>query len=140
MLLCLFRNEFDNYTWKANWDYYTPRTDHEFGSSLGPSFYAWAACEMNMPDLAYEHFIRAARCDLENIRGNSGDGMHAASAGGLWQAVAFGFAGLELSNGKISVVPRLPGHWTKVAFKITYLGEQYQIEVKSETATISKLL
>jgi kojibiose phosphorylase len=139
MLLCLFRDEFNDRAWKANWDFYNPLTDHEFGSSLGPSFTAWAACELEMPDIAYEHFLRAARCDLYNIRGNAEDGIHAASAGGLWQAIAFGFAGLELSGGKPTVSSRLPRHWTRISFKIHYRGEQYQVEVKQETASVSKI-
>ena len=47
MLLCLFRDDYDEKTWQKNWDTYMPITDHQYGSSLGPSFHAWAACEMN---------------------------------------------------------------------------------------------
>ena len=41
----------------------------------------------------------AAQADLYNIRGNASDGIHAASAGGLWQAIVFGFAGLKVQQG-----------------------------------------
>ena len=43
-----------------------------------------------------------ARADLRDIRGNAGDGIHAASAGGTWQTVVFGFAGLAGSSIMIS--------------------------------------
>ena len=55
------------------------------------------ACDVGKPDDAYEHFIRAVRADLRDVRGNAGDGIHAASAGGTWQAVVFGFGGLRVS-------------------------------------------
>jgi trehalose/maltose hydrolase-like predicted phosphorylase len=68
---------------QANYDYYTARTDHTFGSSLGPSIQAIMACKAGDP-AAYEHFMRAARADLFDVRGNAGDGIHGASAGGIW--------------------------------------------------------
>ena len=130
MLLCLLRDEYDRQTWQTNWDTYMPITDHKYGSSLGPSFHAWAACEMNRPDEAYEHFMRAARADLRDIRGNAGEGIHAASAGGLWQAVAFGFAGLRLDGDDYTLYPRLPSHWQRVAFKFYQQGEQQVVDIR----------
>jgi trehalose/maltose hydrolase-like predicted phosphorylase len=137
MLLCLLRNEFSKETWQTNWDYYNPRTDHSYGSSLGPAMQAWAACEMGEPDLAYEHFMRAARADLVDVRGNANDGVHAASAGGLWQAVAFGFAGLNFVDGQPTINPRLPSHWERLSFKIKYHGKTYNIDIHLDQATIT---
>jgi trehalose/maltose hydrolase-like predicted phosphorylase len=129
MLLCLFRNEYDRDTWQVNWDYYNPRTDHSYGSSLGPAMQAWAACEMGQPDTAYEHFIRAARADLLDVRKNADDGIHAASAGGLWQAIVFGFAGLNFDNGKPVINPRLPSHWRRLSFSFQFRGQFYRVEI-----------
>jgi kojibiose phosphorylase len=130
MLLCLLRDRFDQKTWRVNWDYYNPRTDHSYGSSLGPAIHAWAACEIGEPDLAYEHFMRAARADLRDIRGNADDGIHAASAGGLWQAVVFGFAGLRLAQGGHSLSPRLPSHWNRLSFQFCHRGEWHQVDLQ----------
>jgi kojibiose phosphorylase len=132
MLLCLLRDEYDAKTWQTNWDTYMPRTDHQYGSSLGPSFHAWAACEMNRPDEAHQHFMLAAEADLRDVRGNAGDGIHAASAGGLWQALVFGFAGLRLSGGSPVLHPRLPSHWTRLAFNYTYRGAKKHVEIRRE--------
>ncbi len=131
MLLCLMREEFDYKTWKANWDYYNPRTDHTYGSSLGPAIQAWAACEMGQPDVAYEHFMRASRADLFDIRGNANDGIHAASAGGLWQAIAFGFSGLTYQDKALKIKPTLPSNWKAIKFPITFMGEKYVVEINS---------
>lgn len=132
LLLCLLRNEFGPEVWRANWDYYVPRTDHEYGSSLGPSIHAWAACEVGKPDEGYEHFMRAARADLRDIRRNVEDGIHAASAGGLWQAIAFGFAGLRFENGSYTLSPRLPSHWKRLAFSFYLNGERHQVDLRAE--------
>ena len=129
MLLCLFRDQFDRKTWQTNWDTYMPKTDHVYGSSLGPSFHAWAACEMDRPEEAYEHFMLAARADLFNPRGNAGDGIHAASAGGVWQAVVFGFAGFRLSEDGYTLRPNLPSHWQRLAFNYQIQGERHRINL-----------
>ncbi len=138
MLLCLLRDEFEPKIWQSNWNYYNPRTDHTYGSSLGPAMQAWAACEMQQPDLAYEHFMRAARADLFDVRGNANDGIHAASAGGLWQAITFGFGGLRFEAGQPQIRPQLPAHWEKLAFQIQYRGETYQITITPTQSQIEK--
>jgi kojibiose phosphorylase len=85
---------------------------------------------MGKLDLAYEHFLRAARADLGDIRGNASDGIHIASAGGLWQAVAFGFAGLRITESGPTFNPKLPSHWQRLAFNIVYRGERVRFEFK----------
>jgi trehalose/maltose hydrolase-like predicted phosphorylase len=113
----------------ANFRYYTPRTDHTFGSSLGPSIQAILSCRVGDPAAAYEHFMRAARADLFDVRGNAGDGIHGASAGGLWQAVVFGFAGLHQVGEEWQTRSELPSHWSRVAFKIVSKGKTLSFEV-----------
>ena len=130
MLLCLHRDRYDRETWQVNYDTYMPRTDHSYGSSLSPSFHAWAAAEMDRIDDAYEHFMLAARADISNIRGNANDGIHAASAGGLWQAAAFGFAGLRITDNSFTLNPRLPSHWTRLAFKFYQNGQQQTVDIR----------
>jgi beta-phosphoglucomutase len=116
---------------RVNWDYYNPRTDHEHGSSLGPSITAIMACRMGEPDEAYEHFMRAARADLQDVRHNAGDGIHAASAGGLWQAAVLGFAGLRLSDTGCQTKPQLPSHWRRLAFSVYCRGKRQHFDIRS---------
>ncbi len=132
MLLCLFRDEFDERTWRVNYDTYMPITDLRYGSSLGPSFHAWAACEVGRPDEAYTHFMLAARADLRNPRGNAGDGIHAASTGGVWQAAVFGFAGLRHTADGPTLRPRLPRHWRRLAFTYEYHGRSCHIDIRQD--------
>jgi kojibiose phosphorylase len=115
---------------RTNWEYYDSRTDHELGSSLGPSISAIMACRVGRRDEGYEHFLRAARADLLDVRGNAGDGIHGASAGGLWQAAVFGFAGLEATGQGWTTEPALPDGWTRLAFKFLYRGTLESVDIR----------
>lgn len=133
MLLFLLRDHEPAEVVRTNYDYYTPRTDHTYGSSLGPGIQAVMACEVGRIDEAYVHFWRGARADLYDIRGNAGDGIHGASAGGTWQAVLFGFAGLRLSAEGWKLNPRLPHDWKRLAFKFYYRGKLVEVDLRPET-------
>jgi kojibiose phosphorylase len=131
-LFALLGGDYDKKTWQANWDYYVPITDHTYGSSLGPAMHAWIAARLGLVDEAYRHFIRSARADLADIRGNAGEGIHAASAGGLWEAAVFGFAGLHLTPAGPALDPRLPRHWKRLAFKVQYRGKSESFDIRQE--------
>lgn len=129
MLLCLLGDQFDEQTKRANWDYYEPRTDHLHGSSLDPAFQSVMACQMGEPDMAYEHFMRAVLVDLEDLRHNTDSGIHGASAGGLWQAVVFGFGGVRLTEDGLVSDPRLPRGWQRLRLALQYRGERVKFDV-----------
>ena len=130
MLQHLLRDDYSDESVRVNYDYYTPRTDHTYGSSLGPSIMTIVACDVGKPDDAYEHFIRAVRADLRDVRGNAGDGIHAASAGGTWQAVVFGFGGLRIGADGWNTHPRLPKHWQRLSFKFIYRGQTHEVDIR----------
>ncbi|HEY3473504.1 MAG TPA: glycoside hydrolase family 65 protein, partial [Anaerolineales bacterium] len=129
MLQYLLPDEFTDEQIHTNYDYYTARTDHTHGSSLGPSIQAIMACRVGKPEDAYEHFIRAVRADLRDVRHNASDGIHGASAGGTWQAIVFGFGGLRLTPQGWSTQPRLPKHWKRLSFRFTNRGKPETVEI-----------
>ena len=131
MLMYLLPDLYDTETLHANYAYYTVRTDHTFGSSLGPSIQAIMACKVGDPT-AYEYFMSAARADLFDVRNNAGDGIHGASAGGLWQAVVFGFAGLEHTAEGWKANPHLPKGWKRVSFRIVDQGKELQFDIERQ--------
>lgn len=113
-----------------NWNTYYPRCDQ--GSSLSPAMHAWVASRLNLPDEAYEMFYHAAHIDLQDNKGNVGDGMHAAACGGVWQALIFGFCGLHIdANSQLATDPRLPAHWREVSFNVYYRGEVRNLQVRN---------
>ncbi|RME51494.1 MAG: glycoside hydrolase family 65 protein [Caldilineae bacterium] len=139
MLQYLLRDRYAPGEIRANWDYYHPRTDHEHGSSLGPAITAAVACLLGDPEEAYRHFQRAARTDLDDTRLNTADGIHAASAGGVWQAIVFGFAGLTLADGVARFQPRLPARWKRLAFALQVRGEKLWVEIEpGQPATVTR--
>jgi trehalose/maltose hydrolase-like predicted phosphorylase len=131
MLQYVLRSDYLGEIVQVNYDYYMPRTDHTYGSSLGPSIMTIMACEVGKPDDAYEHFIRAVRADLRDIRGNAGDGIHAASAGGTWQSVVFGFGGLRVTSEGWTTQPRLPKNWKRLSFKFFHRGTMQEVDIKN---------
>jgi len=133
MLLYLLRDEYDEKALRVNWDYYAPRTDHTYGSSLGPAIHAILACALGKRDAAYTHFLRAALVDLEDLRKNTKDGIHAASAGGVWQAIVMGFAGMALTPEGPTFAPRLPKGWRRLQFTLKYRGRAFPVDLQPDT-------
>jgi kojibiose phosphorylase len=124
MVLYLLSGEFDEATLRANWDYYTPRTDLTHGSSLAPGIQAILASRLGDPELAYRFYRQAALIDLQDLRLNTEHGIHGATAGAVWQAAVFGFGGLRLTPQGVTAAPRLPAHWQRLRFKVYAHGEQ----------------
>ncbi|MEH2374602.1 beta-phosphoglucomutase [Nostoc sp.] len=136
MLLYLMRESADfPYNEKAlqtSWDYYAPRTDITYGSSLGPAVHAILASDLGKSTEAYELFMRALMVDLEDNRGNTSDGIHGASAGGIWQAVIFGFGGIQLTENSPVANPHLPPGWTRLKFKLHWQGKWHDFDLHGE--------
>ncbi len=136
MLLYLMRESADfPYSEKAlqtNWDYYAPRTDITYGSSLGPAVQAILASDLGKSTEAYQLFMQALMVDLEDNRGNTNDGIHGASAGGIWQAVIFGFGGIQITENGPVVNPHLPPGWTRLKFKLHWRGEWHDFDLHGE--------
>jgi kojibiose phosphorylase len=111
-----------------NWETYLPVVDH--GSSLSPSIHAWVASRLGLIEEAYDLFIYSATIDLEDHKGNVHDGIHAASCGGVWQAIVFGFAGLTITDGTPTINPHLPAHWRRLHFSVNFGGNRYTFDIK----------
>lgn len=130
MLMALLGEEAGSYQDRIrNWEFYFPLVDH--GSSLSPSTHAWVAARLGLTETAYRLFMYAASIDLEDAKGNVRDGIHAAAAGGLWEAVVLGFAGLRLEGTTFTVDPKLPEHWRSIRFRIWHRGQQHIIHLTS---------
>jgi kojibiose phosphorylase len=129
MLLTMLRQEFDKRTKEVNWDYYFPITDHDYGSSLTPALHAILGNELDHTEEAYHMFMKGALVDLENLRGNTPEGIHAACAGAVWQAVIFGFAGLRVTSDGCTTSPHWPANWQRIAFQFKHKGEPIKVDL-----------
>ncbi len=122
MMLSLFREHFSQELKRANWDFYEPLCSH--GSSLSPAMHSLIASDLGLTDAAYQYFMQSAGIDLRDKMGNSGHGIHAATAGGLLQAAIYGFAGLNVTEQGVVVNPRLPRKWKSMKFRFWYKGNR----------------
>jgi kojibiose phosphorylase len=129
MLITVLDDEFDLKTKKANWDYYYPITDHDYGSSLTPALHTILACELGLTDLAYKQFLLGALVDIENLRGNTPEGIHSACAGAVWQAVVLGFAGLRITEDGYTTHVTWPDNWTRLAFNFYHKGKLVHVDL-----------
>jgi kojibiose phosphorylase len=129
MLLTVLDDQFDLKTKHVNWDYYYPITDHDYGSSLTPALHVILACELGLTNEAYELFMKGALVDLENLRGNTPEGIHTACSGAVWQAAIFGFAGLRLNNGDYLTNAHWPEGWARLAFNFMHCGQLIHVDL-----------
>ncbi len=122
---------------QKNWDYYAPRTDSTYGSSLTPAIHASLAANLGDAAGAYQQFMQAALTDLKDNRGNTRDGIHGASAGGVWQAVVFGFGGIQLKDSAPVATPHLPPTWTRLKFKLNWRGTWHSFDLVPSPSHVS---
>ncbi len=119
----------------ASWDYYEPRCLHD--SSLSLSTHSVLACDIGNPALGYQMFEKACMIDLDNANPHSSDaGIHAASYGGLWQCVVYGFGGLRMLGGKLRISPNLPEAWNKLDYTILWRGQKLAVTVTPDAVSI----
>jgi alpha,alpha-trehalose phosphorylase len=67
--------------------------------------------------------------DLGNVAGNVSDGVHIASAAGVWSSLVFGFGGVRDFDGRLSFAPRLPRAWNELAFALRFCGRQLRVKL-----------
>ena len=130
MLTYLFPDEFSVEAKRANFDYYEARTLHK--SSLSPSIHAIIGIEVGDTTRAVQYFERSVLVDLTDNQGNTGEGMHIASAGGTWQILVNGFGGLRILGGKVTLRPWLPDDWAGIKFRIRWRGRPIHVAVDHE--------
>jgi alpha,alpha-trehalose phosphorylase len=117
---------------KRDYAYYDRLTTGD--SSLSAVVQSIMAAELGFRGTAMSFFLRGLFLDLENLHGNSADGAHIASCGGVWSALVYGFGGFRDDYGRFSIDPRLPEDWEQLEYNVTLQG--YQIRVSVEKAAV----
>lgn len=134
MIFSLFRDAFSEKVKKANYDFYVNRTIH--GSSLSAAAHSLVACDIGDLQRSYGFFNAALRADISNLYGNTYEGIHAASLGGTWQAVVFGFSGISIINEKFSLDPFMPRTWRKIILSLSWKGDRFYFQINHDTVRI----
>ncbi|HPD28546.1 MAG TPA: hypothetical protein PLL20_01015 [Phycisphaerae bacterium] len=134
LLQTLLEDQFSRESREANYRYYEPRTSHD--SSLSVSAHAWAAASLDHIEEAYSYFRRAAYLDLNDLAGNTAEGLHTANMGGVWLTVAMGFAGLNLRGESPTATPALPANWRHLKMNISFRGKRFRVECSSDRGAV----
>jgi trehalose/maltose hydrolase-like predicted phosphorylase len=125
MLHLLVPDELEPGSLEPDLAWYGPRTAH--GSSLSPAIQAAMLARAGDPDRALVLFRLAARLDLDDLTGTSAGGLHVATMGGVWQALACGFLGLRPAGDTLEADPQLPVSWTAVELRLRYRGRRVRV-------------
>lgn len=127
MLMFMLYEKFSYDEIIRHYQYYEKRTLHK--SSLSPSIHSLMAARVGNVDKALTYLTIALQADLLDVHGNAAEGFHAASGGGVWQAMIMGFGGLKIRDGKLAISPLLPTLWKFLSYKIMWKGALIEIKI-----------
>jgi len=118
---------------KADFDYYDPITSGD--STLSAVVQAIIAAEVGYQDLALKYFLSGLYVDLADTHANTSDGVHIASAGGVWNSLVYGFGGMRDYQGQVTFDPRLPAVWPSLTFRLRVWGTRLRVHLRKESIT-----
>jgi alpha,alpha-trehalose phosphorylase len=127
LAMFLLGNEFSREQKRNNFEYYDPLTTGD--SSLSACVQSIIAAEIGNERQALEYFDYALLMDLADISGNASDGVHIASAAGVWSCLVFGFGGVRDFDGHLSFAPSLPHGWNELAFSLRFCDRQIRVQL-----------
>jgi len=130
LALFLQGNHFTAEEKRANFEYYDPITTGD--STLSAVVQSIIAAEVGYHDLALRYFNAALFVDLADRHGNTTDGVHVASTGGVWNALVSGFGGFRDHDGEFTIDPRLPESWESLVYRITIQGTRVRVKVRPD--------
>ena len=120
---------------RANFEYYDPITTGD--STLSAVMQSIVAAEVGYYELALRYFYAGLFVDLDDRHGNTTDGAHIASTGGVWSAVVGGFGGMRDDHGVLTFDPRLPMEWEEISWPMLWHGSKLITTVHQEAITFA---
>ncbi|MFC7061051.1 glycoside hydrolase family 65 protein [Halobacillus seohaensis] len=117
----------DQETIENSYNYYEAVTTHD--SSLSFCVFSIMASKLDQKEKAYDYFSKTSRLDLDNLHGNTKDGLHMANMGGTWMGIVYGFAGLRVKESNVHFSPYLPEQWGSLEFNIRYRGRLINLKL-----------
>ena len=127
LAMYLLGDEFSEEQKRRNYEYYDALTTGD--SSLSACVQSITAAEIGEEWQAIEYFDYALLMDLADISGNATDGVHLASAAGVWSALVFGFGGVRDHGGRLSFNPHLPRVWSELSFSLRFCRRQIRVHL-----------
>jgi len=118
-----------------NLDYYEPRTAH--GSSLSPAIHASLFARAGRIDDALVALEIASSIDINDVTQTGAGGVHLAAMGGVWQALAYGFAGLRPRGDALQVDPVLPDTWSALEIRVQFRGAAVRLGIEADEIVVT---
>jgi alpha,alpha-trehalose phosphorylase len=112
----------------ADFEYYDSLTTGD--STLSAVVQSIMAAEVGYSDLSLKYFLDALFVDLADLHHNASDGVHVASAGGVWSTLVNGFGGFRDHAGRFTFDPRLPEGWPSLTFRLELRGNRIKVVVR----------
>jgi len=141
MLMSLLEDEFAPEQRLGNFRLYEPLTRHL--SSLSEAVHSVVARRLGLHREADDYLRRAIAIDLDDSRGNRGDGLHMATQGGIWQAAVLGCAGVSADETALELDPHLPPGWRRLRFRVAHRGPPVivtithdRLEIEARTSAV----
>ena len=83
------------------------------------------------------HWLRvAADVDLVDLTNTTAGGLHLATMGSVWQALAWGFGGLRPLADSLVVDPRLPEEWEELELRVRFHGTPVRVCIERDETTV----
>jgi alpha,alpha-trehalose phosphorylase len=130
LALFLQGNHFTEAEKLADFQYYDPLTTGD--STLSGVVQSILAAEVGYQDLALEYFLDSIFVDLADLHNNAADGVHVASAGGVWASLVSGFGGMRDHYGELTFDPRLPAAWPELSYALTWHASHLDITLRRD--------
>lgn len=127
LALFLQGNRFTAEEKRADYEYYDALTTGD--SSLSAVVQSIMAAELGKKEQAMDFFTRGLYVDLADMHGNTKDGVHIASTGGVWTALVYGFGGFRDDGGVFALDPHLPDEWPELIFRLTLRGARVRVRI-----------
>ena len=127
LALFLQGNHFSAEEKLVDFEYYDPLTTGD--STLSAVVQSILAAEVGYRELALEYFQESLFVDLADLHHNATDGVHVASAGGVWTALVSGFGGMRDHYGDLTFDPRLPAGWPSLGYTLHWQGTELKVTI-----------
>ncbi|MBQ9908541.1 MAG: beta-phosphoglucomutase, partial [Treponema sp.] len=118
-----------------NFNFYEKYTTGD--SSLSHCIMSIMAARTGNEEKALDYFNKTVRMDIDDVNGNSRDGIHTACMAGSWMSLVYGFAGFEDYGGDFSFNPHLPKGWKKLSFLLAIRGSILDVTLTQDEALYS---
>ena len=135
MLHHLLPDEVEPGSLAPNLEFYEPRTAH--GSSLSLGVHAALFARAGRIEEALAALRVTAGIDTNDLTRTGAGGVHLAAMGSVWQAIAYGFAGLRPRDDALVIDPCLPDAWPDLELRVQFRGVPVRLRIEPDAILVS---